>query len=213
MADSIDDSSLVSGIIEGDEKHLKYFASYYGERLMMYLTKRGVSHYDAEEIVNESLYKVVRRIGLYNPMRGKFSSWVFKIAINTLKDRFKRSKIEEHIESLDERLEKGFQDSESLWEDPENSESNLKLLSKELLNNALKKLSERERAILEERSYGLTHKQISSIIGTTENAAKVAYCRALKKLRETAFELLEPMDNERAEKLRSFLIHEETYEK
>jgi len=56
-------------------------------------------------------------------------------------------------ESLDERLEKGFQDFKSLWEDPENLESDLKQRSKELLNNALKKLSERGRAILEKRFY------------------------------------------------------------
>jgi len=53
-------------------------------------------------------------------MRGKFSSWVFKTAMNTLNDRFKQSKKEEHTQSLDERLEKGLQDSESLWDGPEN---------------------------------------------------------------------------------------------
>jgi hypothetical protein len=45
------------------------------------------------------------------------------------------------IESFDKRLEKGFRDSKSLWENPENPESDLKRLSKELLNNLLKKLS------------------------------------------------------------------------
>jgi hypothetical protein len=51
---------------------------------------------------------VVRHIGLYNPMKSKFSSWVFKIVMNTLDNRFKRSKKEEHTESIDERPEKGF---------------------------------------------------------------------------------------------------------
>ena len=48
---------------------------------------------------------------------------------------------------------KGFHDFESIWEDLENLESDLKQLSKELLNNALKKPSERGRPILEEKSY------------------------------------------------------------
>jgi hypothetical protein len=42
-------------------------------------------------------------------------------------------------ESLDDRLKKGFHDFESIWEDPENLEIDLKQLSKELLNNALKR--------------------------------------------------------------------------
>jgi DNA-directed RNA polymerase specialized sigma24 family protein len=75
-------------------------------------------------------------------MRSKFSLWVFKIAVNILNDRFKRLKKEKYTERLDERLKKSFQDSKSLWEDPENLESDLKRRSKELLNNALKKLSD-----------------------------------------------------------------------
>lgn len=184
--------------------------SYYGKRLISYIENRGVSHHDADEVVSESLYKAVRKISLYDPQKGKFSSWVHTIALNTLRDRFRESETATPIESLDEKAERGHQDSNSIWESDESSASNQSLLSRDILKNAMKMVSERDRALLTERSYGLTHKEIGLIVGISENAAKVAYHRALKKLQIAAFTIIESIDDEEIENLRSLAIQQDT---
>ncbi len=212
MDDHPDDSSLRSGILEGDEDSLRFLVTYYSPRLVAYVRKRGVRHDDALDAVSESLAKVVRKIRLFNPQKGRFSAWIHTITINTLVDRLRKTQADNRIRSLDEISETGFQGTNSLWEADGESESIHRQLSRRVIRDALNRVRERDRIILTEWSYGLKHREIGVILGITENAAKVACHRALKKLKAEVITILEPMDCENARDFKSLLIREGDHE-
>lgn len=214
MPNQIDDRSLVCGIIEGNEKYLKILVSHYMGRLVSYLESMGFLHQDAIEIANDTLYKAVKNIQVFDLSKGtKFSTWLTRIAINTAKDRLKRDEKLSVEESLEERSDKGYIDNTPLWSKSEIPESDLNLLSKNVLNKAMLKISDIERRLIMNRVYGLTHKQIGMLVGKSENAVKVGYHRAIKRLKEQYITLIESLNEERAHELRSFLFQEDTYEK
>lgn len=208
----MDDGQLKKGILEGDEECLNMLVNDFAPRLVAYIEKRDVAHQDALEVVNDTLYKIVKKIEFFDPKKGKFTSWIYAIAIHTLSDSLKKAEKHNTVQSLEERAEKGFQDSIALWQTHEASGGYQLQLSKTLLEGSLKCISERDRIILTEWSYGLKHKEIGKILGISENAAKVAYHRALKKLKIAANHIIESMNNEKDENLKSLFKQEGRYE-
>nr|WP_233175718.1 sigma-70 family RNA polymerase sigma factor [Dyella sp. ASV24] len=59
---------------------------YYAPRLLRYLLGLNVSPGQAEELVQESLLRLWRRAGQFDPARASVSTWLFRIARNLYLD-------------------------------------------------------------------------------------------------------------------------------
>jgi RNA polymerase sigma-70 factor, ECF subfamily len=111
-----------------------------------------------------------------------FKPWIFRIARNVLIDHAKEEKKYYGDEINDDKTLDSFH--ENYLEKTEKSER------EKILHNALNKLDDDDKEILILSKFQqIKYKEIAQIMNLTESAIKVKVHRAIKKLRETYFQL------------------------
>ena len=90
MRDSIE-SALVERLRGRDESALAELSSLYGQKIFQLAFRYVRNHEDAEEVVQDVLLKVFRKIEAF---RGDsaLSSWIFRITFNTAMSRLRRTR-------------------------------------------------------------------------------------------------------------------------
>lgn len=190
------DRDLVNGLKANEEKYQKLLVDKYTGLLISIVMQRGLSREDGLEVVNDTFYKATKNISRFDVDRGtKFPAWLKKIAINTATDKYRQTEKSPINESIEDRTERGIQDTEGFWQDSDSSENETGLLSKNLLKKALRSLSDIEQKILMGRACNQQHKEIGILVNKNENAVKVAHHRALKRLKEKYINLLESLED------------------
>lgn len=64
----------------------------YEDKLLRYVRSLGIEQNLAHDVVQESFIKAYRNIRSFNPKKGKWSSWIYRIAHNAAMDSFKKQK-------------------------------------------------------------------------------------------------------------------------
>jgi RNA polymerase sigma-70 factor (ECF subfamily) len=126
----------------------------------------------SEDITQEVFYKLMKYRTSYN--NGKFVSWLFTIARNSLNTHFRR--VSTHDEDLDTVAYK-LEDESAEKKDYSD------------LHHAINKLetSDRELVILN-RFHEIKYEDLAEIVGSTPGAVKTKVSRALNKLRTIYFQ-------------------------
>ena len=121
----------------------------------------------ADDIVSEAYLKALRAWGT---VRGNERAWLYRIAINTMRDHFRRAQPVELTESVPSGV-----DVEAQVQHREERRS---------LELALERLTEDERTLIDLRFMGeLRYGAIAQALGATVPAVKMRTGRTLKKLR------------------------------
>ncbi len=135
-------------------------------------------HGAAEDVVQESFIKAYQKINLFEE-RSSFKSWLFRIAINTCKNRW-RSKaghevdIEDVVISVSETTTKGME----------------KVEMQTLLHKEVEKLPEKQRTALSLRVFeDLSFQEIAQIMECPYDTAKANYRHAVLKLKDVFAEM------------------------
>ena len=125
-------------------------------QLIKPLIKRGIkiltndfnlSEVSADKIVEDAVIKSMTRIDDFNDERGKFSTWVLTIIVNSTKDFLRKSDIE--TLSLDGMTKKGYQfTSEEETIVGEKEEKKPKLWETLEFNSALSNLSSEDKDVI-----------------------------------------------------------------
>lgn len=193
----IDESKLIDGIKANDPICLKILVDKYAGRLLSFVTSRGLSREDGDEVVCDSLHKIIKNIDKFDITKGgKFTTWVFRITLNTALDRLRQTKKQPIAQSIDARAESGIQDSVALWQEPPQVSSELGQLSQNIMSQALKSLSESDQDILRFYANGFQPKEIAALLNKTPNAVKVGHYRAKERLKQKYIEILESPEHE-----------------
>lgn len=149
------------------------FARFYQETeraLYAYTLSLTKDHHDALDIMQDTYLKVRAAAHLYE-RRGKPMAWVFTIAKNLSRDRF--------------RLEGRFQDMEDGMEDDARFSYVHDATDRLVLETVLATLSEEEREIvLLHAVQGYKHREIANTLDIPLNTVLSKYRRALGKLRQ-----------------------------
>lgn len=154
------------------------FQVYY-PRIYNYLRYRVNSPEDAEDLISIVFEHAYTARTQFDPVKGAFSSWIFRIAHNTLIDYYRRH------------------ERRSAWEDeadlppdlitPEPSPET-QLIQKETLAqmlHSLKRLSDRDQEIITLKFAGkLKNKDIAEIMNLKEKTVSVVLLRAMRRLRD-----------------------------
>ncbi len=93
--DSTKSDEAVAELFLNDLNNLKYFEDLvirYEEKLLRYVRSLGIEQNLAYDVVQECFIKAYRNIRSFNPKKGKWSSWLYRIAHNCAMDSFKKSK-------------------------------------------------------------------------------------------------------------------------
>ena len=132
---------------------------------------------DADDVTSVTFMKMTENLANYSPTKAAFSTWLFRIATNSLIDHTRR-----HSKTEETEWDDSFESAAPENEEPESvimkSETSRKLLS------ALNKLNERERRIVELKFWGdLDSHSIADVLSMSEGNVRVTLHRALGKLK------------------------------
>lgn len=202
-----EDLNLVNGLKTNDPHYQHLLVDMYAGRLLHIVQSLGLSREDSLEVVNDSLYKAVKRIDSFDLNKSKkFHAWIFRIAINTAKDRLRQIKEIFICQSTEERTARGLQNTEAVWQDTRQTDSEVGYLSKRIMLQALSSLSENDKDILRLFACGFKHKEIASMISKTPGAVKTGHFRAKERLRLKYLNILESVETTREkDEIKNFL--------
>ncbi|MFN9993044.1 MAG: RNA polymerase sigma factor [Phycisphaerales bacterium] len=174
--DDIDLSPAIRAARAGDPSAWKFLVDRYSRRIFGLVFARCHSVEIGEEITQSVLATVSAKLmgGEYTD-DGRFEAWIFRIAINRLRDLVRRNRIRPDTPAGDalEELAQG-----QIHERHDNEEHSR-------LRRALEALSESDRDVVLLRHHGgLSFKQISELLDEPMGTLLARHHRALKKLKE-----------------------------
>ena len=131
-----------------------------------------------DELVSDIFVKMYQHLKDYDPAKGAFSTWLFRIAQNTMNKYYGSKAYTAHVPWAEE-----FDPADPAQETPENQY--LTQERSEELQAALMRLTERERKILE-MTYWLNMKsnEVGEALGLAPSSVRVALRQAREKLRK-----------------------------
>ncbi len=159
----------------GDERAWRTIVETYAPRVFRLLCAQCGSDDLAEEITQSTFCTIVARIGRYSEL-GRFEAWLFRIAMNRLRDEMRRRK--RHASPLEEEALVGAAGAvaEPDQADPEE-------LGR--LRAAMGRLSEADLRVVHLRHFaGLSFAAIAEVLGEPLGTVLARQHRALKKLRQ-----------------------------
>ncbi len=170
----------------GDEAAWREIVEAYTPRVFGLIRAQCGSVDLAEEITQSTFCTVVEQIGRYAEV-GRFESWLFRIAINRLRDEMRRRRRQANpveSETLVGLAGAGHDAPEVAGAGPEEVAA---------LQGALARLSEADRQVIHLRHFtGLSFAAIAGILGEPLGTVLARQHRALKKLRQHLGETDEP---------------------
>lgn len=149
---------------------------YYFPKIYNYVRYRVTNPDTTDDLTSEIFERTLEKLDSYRPEKGKFSSWIFTIAHNTVIDYFRKQKckVSVSIEKTGEiaSTEYGSVDI---------------IISEEIqgdIQKALMQLSDRERNLIALKFWAeLSNRRIAQLTGLSESNVGVILYRALIKLR------------------------------
>jgi RNA polymerase sigma-70 factor (ECF subfamily) len=149
----------------------------YEPKLLRYVRSLGIEQNLADDVVQEAFIKAYRNIRSYNPKKGKWSSWMYRIGHNAAMDSFKKQKKDLTVD--DDVWWDGIAVPETITEELE-----LKFNNQDLMQNLAKlEIKLREPLMLnyiEAKSY----KEIASILRMPVATVSTRIRRGKVKLKE-----------------------------
>ena len=166
-----------------DEEAFEELYEHFFPRVYNFIYARLKNSADADDVTSTTFLKMNENLESYDPNRAAFSTWLFRIATNSIIDHTR------HIEKNQETEWEEFFDPAA----PEHEEPERQMITAETsrgLLAALDKLSERERRIIELRYWGEQDtKTIAELLSMTDSNVRVTLHRALGKLKNILGEL------------------------
>lgn len=199
--DPATDQALVEEVLMGRKESYASIVDKYKNKIYGLLRSMGATPIDAQDLAQDTFVKAYFKLSQYQ-MENSFAAWLYKIAVNTLND-FYRKKIPIPIENVNEALEQKTQrgQHEQRANVPEQ-----KYLNKELrgeLRKLLYTLPEQYRLIMILKySSDFSYREIASIVGISERKVSNSIFQAKKRLKKQlgqkggdSFGLLESIAN------------------
>lgn len=173
MSEHINYDEYMLRAAKGDRNAFGVVYDGFVKKIYDYAFFRTRDKQSAEDIVADTFTKALERISSFDPGKGTTSSWLYRIARNTLVDEY--------------RKKQKYASMPEAYDIPDHVDLGSSLDTKEMLmrvQGALQKLSEKEREIIILRVWDeLSYKEIAEIMGKSEASLKMATSRALKSLR------------------------------
>lgn len=175
-----DDDALMARVAQGDETALRLLVDRWELPLLGFLTRMLGNPEDARDLAQECFLHVYRHAGRYDA-RGRFRSWIFRIAGNLSRSRLRRRRIVRWL-SLDR--DDGIEEPVA----PRTSEADAPHEASELrraIRASLSRLPERQRMAFSLRRFeGLSYREIAEALESSESAVESLLVRATSRMQD-----------------------------
>lgn len=169
------DEQLLANLRAGDLDAFDRLYGRYERRLYGYIRRIVSDQGRAEDLLQEVFMKVLQD-QTFDPERGRFSAWLFKVARNACLMELRRSK----------RRHAAYERVPEPSPEPTVDE---RLDPSRRVERALAGLSEPQRQLLLLKQVGqLTYREIATVIGVAEGTVKSRLHEATKQFRQTLIE-------------------------
>jgi len=171
-----DEHNLVARAKSGEAEAFGLLYDFYMPRIYRFVLFKVSHREEAEDLTHQTFLKAWEHIEQYESRGYPFSSWLYRIARNTVIDGYRKSNPQISIENIAPEL---------LVEEATQGEALEVKLEWDKLLKGLKALKGVEQDVLIMRFVDdLTHQEVAKAIGKSEGATKVIQHRALKNLKK-----------------------------
>jgi RNA polymerase sigma-70 factor (ECF subfamily) len=161
----------------GDEEAWSRIVEAYGPRVFGLIRAQCGNVDLAEEITQSTFCTIVARIGQYSEL-GRFESWLFRIAMNRLRDEMRRRK--RQARPVETEALVGLAGAAEARPDDASEHDEVRAL-----RAALDRLSDADRRVIHLRHFaGLSFSQVAEVLGEPLGTVLARQHRALGKLRQ-----------------------------
>lgn len=190
MAEVTSLDEIIAGAQRGQYGAFDKLVEEYAPRLYGFAYRYTGSAPDAEDIAQEVFLKLVRAIGTYSH-RQHFESWLFRIAMNVIRDRARKAGRQIQAESLESISGVSIGEFDADVNESDDTVSRLETLSttshenSQRLHGYINQLPEPERMVILLRHYAdLSFAEISNMMDAPLGTSLARAHRGLAKLRQ-----------------------------
>jgi len=140
---------------------------------------------EAEDLTHDIFYKVLKSLGSFQE-KSDLYTWIYRIALNTIRNYHRRKKIVKFI-SLEYESKVGSTLVDPASDDPalSSEDEQQKMIKMGKFNEAIKKLSDREKTAFFFFHYEkMKQKKIAEVMGTTVSAVESLVFKSMKKIKK-----------------------------
>lgn len=181
---AVDENKLVNKAVKGDNSAFEMLMEKHMGIIYNIALRMAANQDDAEDMTQEIMIKIFRSLSSFKG-NSKFSTWIYRVAVNTCLDELKKKKNKKHL-SLDAEI--SGDDGEGQLEIKDDSPSPEKLAEQNELRDmvaaAVKLLSDEHRAVIVLRDIrGMSYSEIAEILGCSDGTVKSRISRARAQLK------------------------------
>jgi RNA polymerase sigma-70 factor, ECF subfamily len=175
------DKEIVILCQKGDSEKFGLLYCRYVEKIYNFFYFRTFQRETAEDLTSRTFLKAFSCLKTYDPDKGNFSTWIYRIAQNGLIDFFRVNKNHACLEDVisiakhDDDLENVLENKESLAK----------------VRQCLDKFPEESKNLVIMRLWdGLSYKEISEMLGKSESSCKMKFSRVIARIRVEALSII-----------------------
>lgn len=169
------DREFLARAAKGDAVAWRVVVEYWSPRIFRYLRSNTRNEELAEEITQSVFCTIARKLADYVE-QGHFESWIFRIAINRLRDEMRRRKL--HARPMDSDIMADIAPQKVAEETAAPEELRA-------LRDAMDQLPDLDREIIDLRHQGgMTFQQIAVLLAEPMGTLLARHHRAIRKLRD-----------------------------
>lgn len=175
----LDERKLIERASGGDSAAFNYLMETHERRMYAVALRMCGNREDAQDCLQEAMLRIYRAL---NGFKGQstFSTWVYRITMNTCLDELRRKKNKQNA-SLDSLLDAGWSPKD---EDNTPEKHAIQREMKERLHNAIRDLPEDMRSAVVLRDiHGLSYDEIAQTLNINVGTIKSRISRGREKLR------------------------------
>lgn len=179
----VSDDALAAQVARGNSAALEALYDRYGSMVLGLTIKIVGDRAAAEDVLQETFWRVWKNADTYQPQRGAFTSWLFRIARNLAIDVYRRRNVRPQV------MPDGADGASVLDRTPDPdmdvAEQALSVLKYKQVRSAMGSLSGVQRQVIEMAYfYGMTRQEIAEATGEALGTVHTRARLALQKLRE-----------------------------
>ncbi|MCX7834450.1 MAG: RNA polymerase sigma factor [bacterium] len=178
------EQEIISAAVRGNHQAFNQLVIEYQEQALMLALRLLRNQKDAEDVVQNAFIKIWEELSTFRG-ESKFSSWLYRIVYNMSLNKLKSRAIRNFLRIQEDYDEEDFETITLVNPDDNPEQKLIEKEKKERLEQAIRKLSMKQRTIFIMRvEQGLSNAEIAEITGKSEGSVKANLSFALAKLKK-----------------------------